>query len=110
MKVIKEEKRLFHRGKRGMEDSIKDMFVNIKSAKILVSLSDPSKDNYASEISSNVDCTYSHAVRILQKFEDRDLVESKKDGRKKILELTSEGEEVARDMGDLIHTIDEVSR
>jgi len=93
-----------------MEDSIKDLFVNVKSAKILVSLSDPSKDNYASEISSNVECTYSHAVRILQKFEDRDLVESKKEGRKKIMELTPEGEEIAKDMGDLIHTIDGIKR
>lgn len=93
-----------------MEDSLQEFFVNVKSAKILVSLSNPSTDNYASEISSNVDCTYSHTVRILQKFEEKDLVRSKKKGRKKMVELTSDGREIAQDLGDLMHSLQEAER
>lgn len=88
-----------------MDDSLQEFFVNVKSAKILVTLSNPTTDNYASQISSNVDCTYSHTVRILQKFEDRGLVNSKKEGRKKIIKLTEDGGEVAEKLGDLMHTL-----
>lgn len=90
------------------DDSLKEFFVNVKSAKILVSLSNPTTDNYASEISSNVDCTYSHTVRIIQKFEDRGLVDTKKKGRKKMIQLTSNGREIAEDLGELMHSLNEL--
>lgn len=93
-----------------MADSLQEFFVNVKSAKILVSLSNPSTDNYASEISSQVDCTYSHTVRILHKFEDKGLVDSDKEGRKKVVELTEDGREVAEDLGDLMHSLQEAGR
>lgn len=88
-----------------MDDSLQEFFVNVKSAKILVTLSNPTSDNYASQISSNVDCTYSHTVRILQKFEKKGLVDSDKKGRRKMIELTEDGEEVAEKLGDLMHTL-----
>lgn len=91
-----------------MDDSLKEFFVNVKSAKILVTLSNPTTDNYASKISSNVDCTYSHTVRILQKFENKGLVNSKKKGRRKMIELTGDGENVAEKLGDLMHTLGQV--
>ncbi|MFB6115355.1 MAG: winged helix DNA-binding protein [Candidatus Nanohalobium sp.] len=91
-----------------MEDSLQEFFVNVKSAKILVSLSNPTMENYASEISSEVDCTYSHTVRILQRLEEEGLAESKKEGRKKMIELTSQGEELAEKMGDLMHELGQV--
>ncbi|PSH00435.1 MAG: hypothetical protein BRC30_03555 [Nanohaloarchaea archaeon SW_7_46_7] len=88
-----------------MGESLQEFFVNVKSAKILVNLSDPSTDNYASEISSNVGCTYSHTVRILHKFDDKGLVETNKEGRKKIIELTEDGRDIAQNLGDLIHSL-----
>ena len=91
-----------------MDDSLKEFFVNVKSAKILVTLSNPTTDNYASQISSNVDCTYSHTVRILQKFEDRGLVNSEKQGRRKMIELTEDGSEVAEKLGDLMHSLGQI--
>jgi DNA-binding MarR family transcriptional regulator len=90
----------------GEEDSLKEFFVNVKSAKILVSLSNPTTDNYASKISSNVDCTYSHTVRIIQKFEDRGLLESEREGRKRVVQLTEDGRDIAQAMGELIHVLD----
>ena len=93
-----------------MVDSLQELFVNVKSAKILVTLNNQSVENYASEISTHVDSTYSHTVRILHKLEDQGLVESRKQGRKKIVELTSEGEKIAEDLGELMHTLQEVAR
>lgn len=84
------------------DDDLESFFINEKPVKILVNIKSGFTDNYASELSSEVDATYSHTVRILHQLEDLDLVESKKDGRKKIVQLTDEGEKIAKSCGDLL--------
>ncbi|MFB6241304.1 MAG: hypothetical protein ABEJ36_00695 [Candidatus Nanosalina sp.] len=85
-----------------MGEDLESFFVNVKPVRILVNLNSGFTDNYASALSSEVDATYSHTVRILHQLEDFGLVESSKEGRKKVIELTSEGEEVAKKCGDLL--------
>ncbi|WP_394324598.1 winged helix-turn-helix domain-containing protein [Haloplanus natans] len=68
-------------------------FLNPKTVQILISLTGGT--SYANEISTTVDCTYSHTVRILQKLEENGLVEGEKEGRKKNYKLTDEGQERA---------------
>lgn len=82
-----------------------DLFLHSKPAKILVQLNNPTKENYASKIAKNVDCTYSHAVRTIQNLEDYDLIESEKKGRKKELKLTDEGREIAETLSELLHQL-----
>jgi len=84
------------------EEELESFFINQKPVKILVNINNEFTGNYASELSSEVDATYSHTVRILHQLEDYNLVESKKDGRKKVVELTEEGEEIAEGCGDLL--------
>jgi predicted transcriptional regulator len=50
---------------------------------------------YGSILAKEVDCTYSHAVKILQTLEDLRLVVFEKKGRIKIIKLTKKGKEVA---------------
>jgi DNA-binding MarR family transcriptional regulator len=50
---------------------------------------------YGSVLAKEVDCTYSHAVKILQTLEDLKLVEFEKKGRIKLIKLTKQGKEVA---------------
>ncbi len=50
---------------------------------------------YGSVLAKEVDCTYSHAVKILQTLEDLKLVEFEKKGRIKLIKLTKKGKEVA---------------
>jgi predicted transcriptional regulator len=50
---------------------------------------------YGSVLAKEVDCTYSHAVKILQILEDLKLVEFDKKGRIKLIKLTKKGKEVA---------------
>lgn len=88
-----------------MDESEQEFFLNTKPAKIMVRLSDPSAENYASALSTRIDCTYSHAVRIIQKLEGMGLVETEKKGRKKHIELTSRGEEVASSLNDLFRSL-----
>jgi len=88
-----------------MDKGEQDFFLNTKPAKIMVRLSGPSAENYASALSSSIDCTYSHAVRIIQKLDETGLVETEKKGRKKHIELTSRGEEVAYSLNELFKTL-----
>jgi DNA-binding MarR family transcriptional regulator len=51
---------------------------------------------YATILSKEVDCTYSHTVKLLDLFRDYGLVEFEKKGRIKIVKLTETGEEIAK--------------
>jgi predicted transcriptional regulator len=46
-------------------------------------------------VSKEVDCTYSHTVKLLDELEKLNLVTFKKQGRIKIIELTEDGEDLA---------------
>jgi DNA-binding MarR family transcriptional regulator len=50
---------------------------------------------YGSVLAKEVDCTYSHAVKILQTLEALKLVEFEKKGRIKLIKLTKKGKEIA---------------
>ena len=62
---------------------------------ILVALRKSNKNRYGSVLAKEVDCTYSHAVKILQEMEKAKLVEFIKQGRIKIIKLTDTGNKVA---------------
>ncbi len=72
-----------------------DIFFRRKPALMLVSLKRNSRMRYGSILAKEVDCTYSHAVKILQTLEDLRLVVFEKKGRIKIIKLTKKGKEVA---------------
>ena len=78
---------------------LEDMFLHSKPANILVSMRNSKK--YASVLSKEVDCTYSHTVRILQQMNKFSLVNFDKKGRIKLVELTSLGEEIAQNLDQL---------
>ena len=77
-------------------------FMRQKPVMILVNLSKDNKLRYASVLAKEVDCTYSHTVRILQMMKDSGLVEFNKRGRLKEIQLTTLGKEIA---GHLAKTI-----
>jgi predicted transcriptional regulator len=77
-----------------MEDNL-DIFFRRKPAMMLVSLKRNSRMRYGSILAKEVDCTYSHAVKILQTLEALKLVLFEKKGRIKIIKLTKRGKEVA---------------
>ncbi|OYT36578.1 hypothetical protein B6U91_00840 [Candidatus Pacearchaeota archaeon ex4484_71] len=77
-----------------MKDNF-DIFFRRKPALMLVSLKKNSRLRYGSVLAKEVDCTYSHAVKILQTLEELKLVEFDKKGRIKLIKLTKKGREVA---------------
>ena len=62
---------------------------------MLIALKKVSRAKYGSQLAKEVDCTYSHAVKILQNLEEFGLVSFEKKGRIKIINLTKKGTDVA---------------
>jgi len=75
------------------ERPISKLFLRTKPVKMLISLKNGPK--YATIISKEVDCTYSHTVKLLSSFEKNGLVSFNKKGRIKIIELTDDGQDLA---------------
>ena len=75
-----------------------EVFFRRKPAMILVSLRKSTKNRYGSVLAKEVDCTYSHAVKILQEMERAKLVNFEKQGRIKIINLTDTGDKVAENI------------
>jgi len=72
-----------------------DLFFRRKPAMMLLALKRVNKAKYGSVLAKEVDCTYSHAVKILQTLEELGLVVFEKKGRIKIIKLTKKGLEIA---------------
>ena len=79
-------------------------FLREKPVMMLIKLRNFNKPRYASLLAKEVDCTYSHTVRILQILEDNNLIKFVKRGRIKIIELTKLGEEVSEVMEKLVRS------
>lgn len=77
-----------------MKDNL-DIFFRRKPALMLVYLKRNSRMRYGSILAKEVDCTYSHAVKILQTLKELKLVEFEKRGRIKLIKLTNKGKDVA---------------
>jgi len=72
-----------------------NVFFRVKPAMMLVELKNAKNEIYASSLAKNIDCTYSHVVKILQEMQKAGLVNFDKQGRLKLLTLTKKGTEVA---------------
>lgn len=75
--------------------AIFDVFFREKPALMLVELKNANSHVYASVLAKQIDCTYSHVVKILQEMQRADLINFRKEGRLKLLELTKKGREIA---------------
>jgi len=78
-----------------------EVFFRKKPALMLVTLSKSSRARYGSMLAKEVDCTYSHAVKILQGLEKLNLVTFEKKGRIKLIKLTKKGQEIADNIDNI---------
>ena len=77
------------------DKDIFEVFFRKKPAMMLVALRNSTKAKYGSVLAKEVDCTYSHAVKILQDMQIARLVNFEKSGRIKSIKLTDSGLKVA---------------
>ena len=83
-----------------MKDNF-DIFFRRKPALMLVALRRIARARYGSILAKEVDCTYSHAVKILQNLERLGLVVFEKKGRIKLIKLTKKGLEVSENIDNI---------
>lgn len=83
-----------------MKDNF-DIFFRRKPALMLVALKRMSRARYGSILAKEIDCTYSHAVKILQGLEKLGLVVFEKQGRIKLIKLTKKGHEIAENIENI---------
>ena len=76
-----------------------EVFFRRKPEMILVALKKNLKNRYGSILAKEVDCTYSHTVKILQEMERAGLVGFEKQGRIKVIQLTDNGNKIADHIG-----------
>ena len=78
-----------------------NVFFREKPAMMLVELKNAKGEIYASSIAKQVDCTYSHVVKILQEMQKAGLISFQKQGRLKLLTLTQKGKDVAKRVDEI---------
>jgi len=78
-----------------------NVFFREKPAMMLVNLKNSKDEIYASSLAKQIDCTYSHVVKILQEMEKASLINFEKQGRLKLLTLTKKGQEVAEHIDNI---------
>lgn len=80
--------------------------LNTKPVKTLIEIHKSKDRTYCTPIAEKVDTTYAHQVKIIDKLESKDLVDSNIVGRKKILSLTSKGQEYAELFTELMQLME----
>ncbi len=71
-----------------------NLFLHEKPVKMIISLKNE-RSKYTTQVSKDVDCTYSHTVKVLEMFKNMGLVSFDKRGRIKHVKLTRDGDELA---------------
>jgi len=86
-----------------------NLFLREKPAKILLGLK-TSKDGavYATLLSKNADCTYSHTIKILNTFLKLGIVKFEKKGRIKKVMLTDDGWDIAHNLEAMIKKFNQI--
>jgi len=88
-------------GPKIVDEKIFNVFFREKPAMMLVNLKNAKDEIYASSLAKQIDCTYSHVVKILQEMEKSGLINFEKQGRLKLLTLTKKGQEIAEHIDNI---------
>ena len=86
-------------------ESLKKFFLQEKPTDMIVILRRQGT-SYASELSTKADTTYSHAVKVMNRMKEIDLVTSEKKGRKKEYRLTDKGNDLADNLVNMFDSVE----
>ena len=85
----------FKRGAKVIKNKeIFNVIFREKPTMMLVGLYNAKGEVYASSLAKQIDCTYSHVVKILQQMNIAGLINFNKQGRLKLLSLTKKGKDI----------------
>jgi predicted transcriptional regulator len=81
---------------------LENMFLREKPSRILIGLKTAKGSVYATILSKEADCTYSHTIKILDFFKKMGMVKFEKKGRIKKVVLTDDGWDIAHNVEAII--------
>jgi predicted transcriptional regulator len=84
------------------EHSLTHIFIKEKPVMTVLSIHKSRSETYPSKISQKIDSTYSHTINIISELEENGIVETKKEGRKRLVKLTDKGKEYAEILEKLV--------
>lgn len=90
-------------------NELKKMFFQEKPVDMIVSIK-LMNGSYASELSEKCDTTYSHSVKVMNRFQELGLVDWDKKGRKKEYRLTDRGEKLADELLTIFDDVEGMER
>jgi DNA-binding transcriptional ArsR family regulator len=82
-----------------------DLFFHDKPTGIILSLKDGA-GKYASILSKQTDCTYTHTLKILTQMQSLGIVDFEKKGRIKFVKLTDAGVDIADEIDGLVRQLE----
>ncbi len=88
---------------------LEDLLLRDKPAKILISLKTSKDSIYATILSRETNCTYSHTIKILNVLKNQGLVEFDKVGRIKKVKLTPDGWDIAQNLETLTKKFEQIT-
>ncbi|MGC9310772.1 MAG: hypothetical protein ACP5E4_03560 [Candidatus Aenigmatarchaeota archaeon] len=93
------------------EDMALALFLREKPVKLILSLKAAAdkKPKYVNRIAKEIDCTYSHIIRLLDKLEALGIVSFTKVKRVKYVELTETGKDLAIDLEGVVRKLSKIS-
>lgn len=90
-----------------MHDIAQNPFNIGKPAMALIAIRQQRDEAHISFVSRKIDTTYSHTVKVIDELEDAEYIQSSKEGRKRILDLTEKGKDTADSFIQVINSIRE---
>jgi predicted transcriptional regulator len=87
---------------------LEDLLLRDKPAKILISLKTSKDSIYATILSRETNCTYSHTIKILNVLREQGLVQFDKIGRIKKVKLTPDGWDIAQSLESLTRKFEQI--
>ncbi len=86
-----------------------ELFLREKPARILLGMKTSKGSSvYATILSKEADCTYSHTIKILNMFRKLGIVDFEKKGRIKRVTLTNDGWDIAHNLEAIIKKFDQI--
>ncbi len=93
---------------KGKKRILEGMFLREKPSRILLDMKNAQGRIYATILSKDADCTYSHTIKILNLFKKTGLVSFEKKGRIKTVKLTDTGWEIAHNLDAIARKLEEI--
>lgn len=84
-----------------------ELYLNEKPVKALLMVYHSNDETFCREISNDIDSTYAHTVKIISKLKDLEIIETRDQGRKKMLKLTSKGQRQAKIFDNLLDELND---